>query len=349
MYVAIVDGSPSASDSDSESFERITRSRQSDSERELHDLRARAYGPESDIEADPAAIARLIELETTHVAGTSPLNVTPSVENGAADQGSTSAPTRDTVAASPAAPKGEPPIQATSRERSARSLWRRSTLTLSREWFVLGSIVVAAILGSVVWIIAPDRDGTLHPDATLQPTESDRESSLFIESLIARDEDPNISTLRQFERYHDIDVWSVQVSSVEDSSGNNTCLIAWDRMGGRVQYECLPRGIEVAVNMTVEAESVDRVGEWLADGSMISLHLRENTVDVFILSPPAAPEPEAQPDGHRGHERSREFDRDRGEMFPFRVLGPAPHMDGHSSTASRIRGVDPLEQCPIDS
>ena len=214
MYVAIVDGSASASNSHSESFERITRSRPSDTERELNDLRARAYGPRSDIEADPAAIARLIELETAHVAVTSPLNVTASVENGAAHPASTSAPARYTVAASPAAPKGEPLIPTTSRERSARSLWQRSTLTLSREWFGLGSIVVAAILGSAAWLLAPHPDGTFHPDATLQPTESDRESSLFIESLIARDEDPDISTLRQFERYHDIDVWSVQVSSI---------------------------------------------------------------------------------------------------------------------------------------
>ena len=44
----------------------------------------------------------------------------------------------------------------------------------------------------------------------------------------------------------------------------------------------------------------DRIGEWLVDGSMISLHLRENTVDVFIRSPPAAPEPEAPVGGGRG-------------------------------------------------
>ena len=121
----------------------------------------------------------------------------------------------------------------------------------------------------------------------MQPTESETDSSLFIETLIARDEDPDISTLRQFERYHDIDVWSVQVSSVENSSGN-TCLIAWDRRGGRFQYECLATGIELAVHMTVVAEADDGFGEWLADGSIISLHLRENTVDVFVHSPPAA-------------------------------------------------------------
>ena len=259
----------------------MTRSRPADTERELNDLRARAYGPTSDIEADPAAIARLIELETAHVAATSPLNVTASVENGGPHPASTSAPARYTVAASPAAPKGEPLVPTTSRERSVRSLWQRSTLTLSREWFVLGSIVVAAILGSAAWLLAPHPDGTFHPDATLQPTESDTESSMFIESLIAQGEDPDISTLRQFERYHDIDVWSVE------SRSGNTCLIVWDRMGGRVQDECLPTGFEVSVHMVAAAE--DRIGEWLVEGSMISLHLRENMVNVFIRSPPAAP------------------------------------------------------------
>ena len=288
MYVAIVDGPPSASNSDSEFFERITRSRQSDTERELNHLRARAYGPEPDIEADPAAMARLVELETAHVAVTSPLNVTESLENGAADPASTSAHARDTAAVSPASPKEEPMIPTTSRARSARSLWQRARLTLSREWFVLGSIVVAAVLGSAAWLLAPHPDATLHTDATLQPTESDRESSLFIGSVIARAEDPDISTLRQFERYHDIDVWSVQVSSSGGNSSGDTCLIAWDRVGGRVQYECLPTGLEVAVHMT-GAEADDRIGEWLADGSMISLHLRENTVNVFIRAPPTAP------------------------------------------------------------
>jgi len=242
----------------------MTPSRRSDAERELNELRARAYGPRPDIEADPAAMMRLVELEAAHV--------------GAA----TFAPARDTVAPSPPVPKAEPTISTTSREGSARSLWQRATLTQSREWFVVGSILLAAVLGSAALLLTP------HPDATLQPTESETDSSsVLIETMTAQDEDPDISTLRQFERYHDIDVWSVQVSSVENSLGN-TCLVAWDRMGGRFQYECLATGIELALHMTVVAEADDRLGEWLADGSIISLHLRENTVDVFVHSPPAA-------------------------------------------------------------
>ena len=54
----------------------MTPSRMSDAERELNDLRARAYGPKPDIEADPAAIARLIELEAAHVGAATPVNAT---------------------------------------------------------------------------------------------------------------------------------------------------------------------------------------------------------------------------------------------------------------------------------
>ena len=37
-----------------------------DAERELRDLRIRAYGPNPDIGSDPAALARLAELEAAH-------------------------------------------------------------------------------------------------------------------------------------------------------------------------------------------------------------------------------------------------------------------------------------------
>ncbi|MEV4686901.1 hypothetical protein [Microbacterium sp. LWH3-1.2] len=51
-----MDGTPSAPDSDPESLERTERpSRAADDRRELNALRARAYGPQADISADPAA------------------------------------------------------------------------------------------------------------------------------------------------------------------------------------------------------------------------------------------------------------------------------------------------------
>ena len=36
-------------------------------ENELRELRARAYGPNADIQSDPAALARLSELEAAHM------------------------------------------------------------------------------------------------------------------------------------------------------------------------------------------------------------------------------------------------------------------------------------------
>ena len=43
-----------------------------DLERELRDLRARAYGPDSDIQDDPVALARLAELEARRARGAPP-------------------------------------------------------------------------------------------------------------------------------------------------------------------------------------------------------------------------------------------------------------------------------------
>ncbi len=272
VYVATVDGSPSASKSDPGSVERMTPPRMSGAERELNALRARAYGPKPDIEADPAAMARLIELESAHVAAL-PVTATQSVGGGAAD--APMAPlAREGVAAGPAASEAEPVIPTTSRERFGGSLWQRATATRSRARFVVGSIVVVAILVyAATWLLP-------RPDATLQATALDPDN-MVMRLMNGERDAPDISTLRQYEPYHGIYVWSVQ------SIPGNTCLIAMgSATGGRFQFQCLPPGIELTLHMPVEAN--DRFGDWLPVGSVISLHLRENTVDVFVHPPPAA-------------------------------------------------------------
>ncbi|MGC5221744.1 hypothetical protein ACPW96_03980 [Micromonospora sp. DT81.3] len=241
-----MDGSPSASNPDPESFQRITHSRLSDAERELNDLRARAYGPASDIDADPAAMARLIELEAAHAGAPAPVTVTQSVGSRAAE-------------ASP-------------------SLWQRATATRSRAWFVVGSTVVIAIL-----IYAAARLLAPQPDATLQPTAVQPPNSPLIQTLDGFGEVADTTTLLRFEQYHDVNVWSV-----ENSLGSN-CLIAWDSAGsGRFEFECLPPGRELALHLNVAAESNDGFGEWLPGGSVVSLYLRGDTVDVFVHTPPAS-------------------------------------------------------------
>jgi len=244
----------------------------------LKDLRVRAYGPEADIEADPAAMARLIELEAANVAAADPVSATAPVDSSAADVAPRSTPAPENAAVSPAAQKAEPMIPTTWGENSGRSVWQRPTLTRRSTWFTVGSIVVVAtLIYAAIWLLSP------HPDATLQSTADGPDNSV-IQELTADVGDPDLSTLRHFERYRDVAVWSV-----ENGLGD-TCLIAWDREGGsgRFEFQCLPPGVELALHMKVVAGAADGFGEWLADGSVISFHLRENTVDVFVHPPPPA-------------------------------------------------------------
>ena len=242
--------------------------------RELNDLRARAYGPEPDIEADPAAMSRLIELEAAHIAAATPVSATASADHRTAGATRRYAPAPSDAAEDSPPPKAEPMIPTTSGEGPARRTWHRATLR-SRLWFIAGSVViVATLIYAAIWLLSP------HPDATLHPT--DEEDNSGIPELTADVGDPDISTLRHFERYREIAVWSV------DNGSGDTCLLAWDRGGGsgRFQSQCLPPAVELALHMPVVAEADDGFGDWLADGSVISLHLRENTVDVFIHPPP---------------------------------------------------------------
>ncbi len=169
------------------------------------------------------------------------------------------------------------PIPTASGEGSRRPVWHRTTRIRSRVWFVVGLIVlVATLIYAAIWLLTP------HPDATLQPTAAGPDKSA-IQELTANVGDPDISTLRHFQRYREIAVWSV------DNGSGDTCLLAWDGGGGSGQFEfqCLLPAVELALHMPVVADADDGFGEWLADGSVISLHLRRGTVDIFIHPPPA--------------------------------------------------------------
>ena len=246
-----------------------------DASRELNDLRARAYGPESDIEADPAAMSRLIELEAAHIAALPPVSATASADYRTARAAQISAPAPGNAAEGSPSQKAAA-IPTVSGEGSGRPAWQRATRIRSRVWFVIGAVVILpTLIYAAIWLLAP------HPDATLHPTAAEPDNSV-IQELTANVGDPHISTLRHFQRYREIAVWSV------DNGSGETCLLAWDRGGGsgRFEFQCLPSAVELALHMPVVAEADDGFGEWLADGSVISLHLRKGTVDVFVHPPP---------------------------------------------------------------
>lgn len=278
VYVAAVDGIPSAPDADSEPPELTEGpSRPTDAERELNVLRARAYGPDADIDTDPAALARLIELESGHAAVA---QTVPGDPHGAAER--VEVPTESSAAVS--VPAG-PHLQATTSERKAadasgnaeRSPRHDARPVPGRVWAVLAGAVAVVILGAsaIAWLLSP------HPDASLGRTAAEA-NSVVISALEGVGRELIASTMRQFEPYH-----GVVAVSVETTDGE-LCFAAWDSGGsGRFVSECAPPVTEQSVHMRVDPGAADGFGEWLPAGTILSFHLRENTVDVFVRPPEA--------------------------------------------------------------
>lgn len=164
---------------------------------------------------------------------------------------------------------------AASSQNGARLVTQPHTAAWSRGWFIAGLMVIVIniiILLSLTWNFAP------RPDATLHLTEVETSSDL-LEVLENRELNPDGSTLRRFERFHDVDVWSIS------NDQGYVCLVAWDRGSGRFETQCVPPGTELAVYVTVPAEATGGFGQRLTEGSFVSLHLRENTVDVYVDQP----------------------------------------------------------------
>ncbi|MGC5173253.1 hypothetical protein ACLQ2Q_21640 [Microbacterium sp. DT81.1] len=263
----------------------------SDAERELNELRARAYGPDPDIGSDPAALARLVELEAAHVADRAPRPRREFRAPPAADASQTAPPVTADPAAHQVVPPGVSMDEAptvTSSINSWRSLWRRATVTRSRRISFIAAIVVGALLGyAVTEVLGPHPDETLHPTATAA---KDR----VIQLMAAIGVDGDLSTLRGFEHYRDVEPWSVV-----DAEGRR-CLMAldlgrttgppspegWPR--GILNAQCVPPGTELFVDLGVWPAFNDAYTEGLPDGTIIRFRLREDAVHVFLYPAPEA-------------------------------------------------------------
>ena len=275
----------------------------SDAERELKDLRARAYGPDHDIGADPAALARLAELENARVADTAARPgvelLTPAANAGgtaapASDASGTAEPASDARGTGPAASDADRPAPAgaamdhartaSSRGGFWRSLWRRATATPSRRiWFLAASsVMVVIVVYAVTWLDRPT------PDATLHPLDGDNDGQLI--RLMEQLGHVNFSTLQEYEPYRGVEPWTV-------NRDGQLCLVAVARARTQVfNSQCVPPGTELFVNLTI-APGVefgpwrsfdDAYAEGLPDGSVIRFHLRDDAVDVFVYPAPEA-------------------------------------------------------------
>ena len=248
-----------------------------DADRELNDLRARAYGPDSDIHTDPAARARLIELEAEHLSIPA---TTPHIDSGlprAADVGRPAAAAKVVATPDRAAPTDEPqsethpPMtsQCDAGSRGQNATWMRRLALIAGAGIAAVTVFVA-----LTWLLGP------HPDATQHPIPAETEFPME-EPLSNQGVNPDISTLHQYQSYRGVKLWSVT-----DERGF-LCLAAWEQgFSGLFVYQCAPPGIEPLVDLEAEP---DGFGDWLPEGSFVRFQLHCAGVDVYL---PGASEPD---------------------------------------------------------
>jgi hypothetical protein len=247
----------------------------SDDARELHELRARAYSPDSDIVQDPVALARLAELEDRRLEG-AVLTRRSDVDLDASTSAVAAAVSSDAARLSAAAS-----TEAEAASKMARSpnssRWQRMTSTGSgRVRLAVGAGVTAVvILWGGMWLLGP------HPDATLRltATEADREAvALLMNANSLWEIDP--STLKSYEEYRGVELWS----GVDDVG--NPCLLLFDRSAASLLgMACAPQG-DLIVDIGVWPSLDPDFAAGLPDGSIIRFHHDGDTVDAYLITAP---------------------------------------------------------------
>ena len=195
-----------------------TRQRSFDDERELRARQRRAYGPDPDIQDDPAALARLVELEAV---------ARSCLRRLAADRGEPPADPAATAAALGVRPRLPVPVARVRIEPAEGSATRRSLARRLHVVAVSARSAVATAAGSlrsrwsyaIATLVAP------RPDASLAPTGAPPDDVLIAFVRNSGPIDIDLSTLRSYETFRGIEPWS----AVDDYG--NPCLILIDGRG----------------------------------------------------------------------------------------------------------------------
>lgn len=264
----------------------ITGSRLSpDAERELRDLRARAYGPNPDIASDPAAFARLSELEAARVAvrpsvtdAAPPAAVSESVLAAAATATDAAADAVPTRPAAPTAVLIDDGVGTAHRSFAPGSLWQEATSTRSRRQGVAaGAVVLAvALISTVVWAVTP------HPDATLEAAVDESTAQLARLLPFAGQLEIDVSSLRAYESYRGVQPWSGV-----DAWGS-PCLFLLERSSDNLlAAECMPREAPLLADIGAWPYRGGDFAKGLANGSIIRFHLAGDSVEVYLHFAPA--------------------------------------------------------------
>lgn len=228
----------------------------SDADRELDELRARAYGPDPDIGTDPAALARLRELEAAHRAD---------VESRA------DAPTNEGAAGTVVAPS--PPAK----DRLWAALVHRATATWwSRVAWSVGALVIAGgIVATVILVSAP------RPDATLHPTEAEADD--LLRTLVVEEApwlEIDTSTLRAYGSYRGLEIWSGV------NAFDSPCLVAMHRANDTLsEWRCTPSPADLIMDVSSTGDGFEGFDGVAGDG-IIRFVFRGDTVEAYVYLMP---------------------------------------------------------------
>lgn len=271
-------------------------------EDELRVLRARAYSAESDIQDDPAALARLAELEAAHAAALhnvpedlpAPVpDAARSSDPSAVDQSRVDQPGVAALVAG-FAPVGDGPqessvtvtgVPATTSARAMVASFRdRLIATRSRRiGLVAGAAVAVLVIAyAVVWVVVP------HPDATLRPVDALPDSQVYRLLAFAEVLEMDASTLRAYETYRGVEPWST-----EDAYGNPCLFVIEPSSDNLLEATCAPPGGELYADIGAWPYWGDDFGEGLPAGTVIRFHLNGDQVDAYVYP---GPETETEPE-----------------------------------------------------
>ena len=243
----------------------------SDPDRELAELRERAYGPHADILTDAAALARLSELEAAHLMRRPaprdvPDALTTFVAGPPREPSGTELRERD---AEPTAASGESAAPDDSRsEHRAHTPPRthRATVVAGAAAGILAAGYAAG------WLVIP------HPDATLKPA-ADEPSALALSMIQFLGAQADPATFRSYEEF-----WTIEPWFFEDQLGFH-CFMLVTEPATVDGANCVPPGVDLYADIIPWPQLADENSEPLPAGSIIRFHYLNDRVDVYLYPP----------------------------------------------------------------
>lgn len=240
----------------------------SEVDRELAELRARAYGPDTDIGVDPPALAKLRELEAAHRPDVTGRTDAP---NGPSTQGEDQAAPQRTNPATVELPELAREGSRSLSQR-AKAAWRSRLV-----WTVVALAMTGGIVVTILLVSVPRPAVTLHPTLA----QADRQvQRLVLEEASWYQID--VSNLRAYGTYLGLEIWSGL------NAFGSPCLVAVHRSSGSLsESRCAPPPADLIMDVSSSGDGFEGFDGIVGEG-IIRFTFRGDTVDADVYLMPQA-------------------------------------------------------------